>query len=141
MTFRRPGHLLILLALLLGASLTAGPARALPASVLERTELFAICEGRFRAMAVWQRGIRAPAQHSEARRDAFGSLLEATLPLAMDTGMDRKAPKRWQATGWTEVAYLLTDSHHRDDGRQARRAARQLDTRLKACEAALLPEG
>jgi len=85
-------------------------AQAQPTTARERAQLFATCEGRFWAMAARQRAIRADAAPTEAQRQTFITLLEAVLPDAEDNGLETGQAKRWQATGWTEVAYLISDT-------------------------------
>ena len=114
-------------------------AQALPNSARGRAELFAVCEGRLWAMATRQRAVHAQgADQTEAQRNTFGTLLEATLPHAIDVGLDAKQAKRWQASGWSEVAHLLSNAVYRRDERLARHSERKLTATLRSCAEALL---
>jgi len=116
-------------------------ALALPATPQEQAQLFATCEGRYRAMSARQRADRAPdASRTEARRQDFSDLLEASMPGARDAGIDANIARRWQASGWTEIAFLLADTTYRaGDAERAARARSLLSARLGTCAEALLP--
>ncbi|WP_375691380.1 hypothetical protein [Pseudooceanicola sp. LIPI14-2-Ac024] len=128
----------ILTLIALAPAVSAG---AQPETARDRAQLFATCEGRFWAMAARQRAIRAPdAPQSEARRQTFGTLLEAVIPDVEEAALATGEARRWQASGWTEIAYLISDTVYVRDERRAAQAARQLTDRLRTCSQALLPE-
>lgn len=68
----------------------------------------------------------------------FQTLVDAILPDALAEEMPEAMPKQWRATGWSEVAHLLTEVQYSVDQGRIDRASDILETRIKECEGLLL---
>lgn len=76
----------------------------------EQARVFATCSGRLSAIAAYRRGNPLASEVDYDRlRAEFDLLLDAAVPIGGD-GRWAIAPqklKRWKASGWREIAYLL----------------------------------
>ena len=110
--------------------LAAEAGLALPQSPSERAQFFAICAGRFSALAEHQRLFDgAASEAADAQRREFDTLLEAVLPDARDWGMPGNMVLSWRLTAKMAQAELLHRSvFQRDDmiAEHSRRAADRL---------------
>jgi len=119
-------------ALLLAASSTA--AFALPSTPSEQAEAFAICAGRYEAIATHQKAFQLPnADQSAEIHDNFQLLLDATLPAALETGIPEQLPVQWHSGGWGEISTLLAAKVYSFDPQQAIRAQQRVEQHLQDC--------
>ena len=116
------------------------PAHSTDLSLTEQTQAFAICAGRFEALATRQGADHDPQSEISRRLQGnFEMLLDATLPYATDAGLDPGAATHWRVAGWTEMAQLM---HLRDGSAGADRVARaeaDMARRISSCEGLILP--
>lgn len=121
------------------AAFTVSVAKALPSQSVERAEIFATCSGRLSALATRQRAMNDPsAPEIERLSDQFSMLLDATLPDAIQQGVEATQSDRWRNSGWSEMANLLADVDYSVDQRRVDRARSVLEKRLATCRALLL---
>lgn len=124
------------LCLLIGAA----DAAALPARSYERAEIFATCSGRLAALATRQRALNEAGADGNAQlARAFETLVEATMPDAVDDGVPPGHDRVWRGRGWGEVAGLLADVDYSFDAGRAERALVAVEARIEACRDVLLP--
>ncbi|TDK43200.1 hypothetical protein [Antarcticimicrobium luteum] len=115
-------------------------AAALPARAFERAEIFATCSGRLAALATRQRALNEAGADGNAQlARAFESLVEATMPDAVDDGVPPGHDRVWRGRGWGEVAGLLADVDYSFDASRAERALIAVEARIAACRGVLLP--
>lgn len=120
--------------------LAAVNAAALPARSFERAEIFATCSGRLAALATRQRALNEAGADDNARlARAFETLVEATMPDAVDDGVPPGHDLIWRGRGWGEVAGLLADVDYSFDAGRAERALVAVEARIEACRDVLLP--
>lgn len=112
---------------------------ALPYWAHQRVQLFATCAGRFEAMSLDHREMdRSRRDTMRDQVQGFQTLVDAILPDALAEEMPEAMPKQWRATGWSEVAHLLTEVQYSVDQGRIDRASDILETRIKECEGLLL---
>jgi hypothetical protein len=70
--------------------------------------------------------------------EGFQSLVDALLPDALAEEMPENMPVKWKATGWSEIAHLLTEVQYSVDPGRVRRASDMLGKRIEECEGLLL---
>lgn len=115
-------------------AVTGTYALALPTTPHEQAEVFAICSGRFEAIATRQKALKMPeAARSKHIKDNFDLLLEATLPAALEFGVPESMPEQWRSGGWVEIAGLLADEQYSFDARRSRLARDAMEKRLDDC--------
>lgn len=122
---------LTLTAVLISAALSASAQYLSPS---QRALAFATCAGRFLAVeSRW--GEPMPEDSASA---LFDSLVDATLPDAIDYGMPERAAIDARVQAWRSHAYLRQDMRHAVDSRRIDRAAAQLKRDLESCKALVL---
>ncbi|MEQ9257745.1 MAG: hypothetical protein RIG84_01465 [Roseovarius sp.] len=103
-------------------------------SPLEQAQAFATCAGRLQALATRQSAVRDPrSSTTRALQGDFEMLLEATLPFALDAGTDPGEARRWQASGWVEIASLLSRAQYTPDELRAAHAEAAMAARIVTC--------
>lgn len=131
-------HTLAVVALLTIAGTTHAPASGL--SPLEQAQAFATCAGRLQALATRQSALRDPnSQDTRAMQGDFEMLVDATVPLATGGGADLAEARRWQASGWSEIAALLSRAQYTPNEARAARAAADMARRIDTCQRMILP--
>lgn len=112
---------------------------ALPFWAHQRVQLFATCAGRYEAMSLDHREMdRSKRTAMRSQVEGFQSLVEALLPDALAEEMPENMPVKWKATGWSEIAHLLTEVQYSVDPGRVRRASDMLGKRIEECEGLLL---
>ncbi len=115
-------------------------AAPLPIQSHQRAEIFAICAGRYAALATNQRGKQLKsASASERFKSDFETLLEAILPDAMRNGVPEGQANRWWSQRWSEMAAHLADMQYSFDTGLVERAQRAVDHRIDECRELILP--
>ena len=117
--------------------ITSAPATSL--SLSEQARAFATCAGRLQALAVRQGAIHDPqSETTRALQGGFESLLGAVLPEIAAAGIDPGEAKRWQASGWVEIAGLLRHAEAETGGARAARARADMARRIQTCKRMIL---
>lgn len=120
-----------LTAALISAALSASAQYLSPS---QQALAFATCAGRFLAEeSRW--GKPMPA---DSATQMFDSLLDATLPDAVDYGMPPQVAIRTRVQAWRVHAYLRNDARTAEDAVRSARAAAQLERDLESCKALVL---
>ncbi|KAJ55734.1 hypothetical protein ACMU_13690 [Actibacterium mucosum KCTC 23349] len=114
--------------------LAAHAAFALPSTPWQQAEMFAVCSGRLSALSVHEQANRkAGHAETEAHRQTFEALLEATMPAAIEHGVPENQAGVWRSNGWVEIAGLLADANYSMDAKRADRAEAELKQRIATC--------
>ncbi len=100
----------------------------------QRALAFATCAGRYAAEDSQWDLETAPSPE----RELFESLLEATLPDAIDYGMPASEARSAKMNAWRAHSYLRNDSDYALDSSRRDRAAAQRARNLETCKALVL---
>lgn len=120
-------------------SVLATPCLALPHSPSERARLFAICAGRFSALAEHQRLFDgAASERADARRATFDDLLDAVMPDARDWGMPGDMALSWRLAAKFAQAELLQRAAFQSDAYIAAQSRQAADRLFDECRVHLL---
>ena len=115
----------------------AGPAPALPFAPVEQVRLFAICAGRYSALAEHQALFDGGASEAAgARRDLFVELLEAVLPDA--PALRGETALAWRVAAKHAQAVLLRRASFLDDRAAAERSRQAAEYHFAECRASVL---
>ena len=78
---------------------------------------------------------------TQALRETFEAMLEATQPFAEADGVPRAKFKEWRASGWANLAVLIADSQYSLDANRAERAQARIADEIQSCRSMVLGAG
>ncbi len=120
-------------------SVLASPCLALPETPEGQVRFFAICAGRFSALAEHQRMFDGPAsEHSDARRAEFETLIAAVQPDAHGRGVRGETILSWRIAAKSAQAQLLSQAAFQQGSARAEYARRTSVRLLDECRGGLL---
>ncbi|QEW21405.1 hypothetical protein LA6_003613 [Marinibacterium anthonyi] len=115
------------------------PAHALPHSAADRARFFAICAGRYSALADHEALFDGVASEQAAsRRDQFVGLLDAVMPDARDGGLTGVMVLSWRIAAKHAQAMLLQSATFQLDLVRATQSRRRADHYFDECRDGVL---